>query len=78
MVASPTIEAFDIVWTQSIVHVRGESRKLSDKTIEELRQKSFPTCCVMAEAFNDGHTAGEEAWLRIRVQSHFGLNFPIG
>ena len=36
------IEAFGRVWTQLIVHVQGEPWKLSDKAIEELRQKKYP------------------------------------
>ena len=37
-----SIEAFGRVWTQLIVHVQGEPWKLSDKAIEELRQKKYP------------------------------------
>jgi predicted nucleotidyltransferase component of viral defense system len=36
------IEAFGRVWTQLIARIQGEPWKLSEKAIEELRQKKYP------------------------------------
>ena len=36
------IEAFGRVWTELIAHIKGEPWKLTDKAIEEIRQKRYP------------------------------------
>ncbi len=36
------VRAFERVWTELIVRIRGDAWKLTDKAIEELRQKSYP------------------------------------
>jgi hypothetical protein len=37
------IDAFETVWTELIVKIKGDAWKLTDKAIEELRQKKYPT-----------------------------------
>jgi hypothetical protein len=36
------IAAFERVWTELIVKIKGDAWKLTDKAIEELRQKRYP------------------------------------
>jgi hypothetical protein len=36
------LEAFGRIWARLILHIHGEQWKLSDKVIEELRQKKYP------------------------------------
>jgi hypothetical protein len=36
------VRAFERVWTELIVRIKGDAWKLTDKAIEELRQKSYP------------------------------------
>ena len=36
------IAAFELVWRQLIVRIRGEAWKLTDKVIDELRRKNYP------------------------------------
>jgi predicted nucleotidyltransferase component of viral defense system len=37
------IEAFGRVWTELVVRIKGEAWKLTDKAIEEFRQKKYPS-----------------------------------
>ncbi len=57
------VEAFGRVWTQLIAHVRGEPWKLSDRTIEELREKKHPNLLRGGGAADDGHTTAALGWM---------------
>lgn len=36
------IEAFGKVWKELVVRIRGDAWKLTDKAVEELREKKYP------------------------------------
>lgn len=36
------MHAFECVWSQLIVRIKGDAWKLTNKAIEELRQKKYP------------------------------------
>jgi len=36
------MQAFERVWTELIAHIKGDSWKLTDKAIQELRDKKYP------------------------------------
>ncbi|MBI2290295.1 MAG: hypothetical protein HYU73_08155, partial [Betaproteobacteria bacterium] len=37
------IEAFSRVWTELVARIKGDAWKLTDKVIEEFRQKKYPS-----------------------------------
>ena len=37
------LQAFERVWTELITHIKGDSWKLTDKAIQELRSKNYPS-----------------------------------
>jgi hypothetical protein len=41
------IQAFELVWRQLIVRIRGDAWKLTDKVIDELRRENYPGLLAM-------------------------------